>query len=138
MSNMPEQIYAWAGMDGQDGSWGKYHQASDPQDGCCYVRADKINAENPSTSLFYELARIRMSLGCNEKLMTDEIADYATMVVAERDALKSRLEVSAHHSIDGIEARDTTIKGLENVIAELKAENERMRCLLDDTLADLQ
>ena len=36
--------------------------------------------------------------------------------------LEQRLEIDPRHQTDGIEARDETIKGLEGVIAGLKAE----------------
>ena len=50
-------------------------------------------------------------------------------LIAENERLSSRLEIDPRHSIDGIEARDATIKGLDDQVAQLKAENERLRKL---------
>jgi hypothetical protein len=42
------------------------------------------------------------------------------------EALKSRLEIDPRHHIDGIDARNATIKGLDGRVDQLKAENERL------------
>lgn len=59
--------------------------------------------------------------------MQREYNEINKTLTAERDALKARLEISDDHGIDGIEARDATIKGLEKSCDALKAENERLR-----------
>lgn len=51
-----------------------------------------------------------------------------------RAALEARLEISEEHGIDGIEARDATIKGQDKTIDALKSENERLREVLERSL----
>lgn len=45
----------------------------------------------------------------------------------ELERLRTRLEIDPRHSIDGIQARDTTIRLQDEAIAELRNELERMQ-----------
>jgi len=98
MSDMPDEIYAAIPPDGKTKA-GNYSHSPTPID----------RMGNPS------------SRKCKprEKYHHDRVVSTLT---AENERLKTRLEV-ADHGIDGIEARDATIKMLEG-------ENERLKELL--------
>lgn len=51
-----------------------------------------------------------------------ESAAIIRQLLAENDALKSRLEIDPRHPIDGIAARDATIKAQDELIDALRAE----------------
>ncbi|WP_395599583.1 hypothetical protein AB4P95_20265 [Pseudomonas sp. A1437] len=48
-------------------------------------------------------------------------------LIAAIEELSKRLEIDPRHSIDGIDARDATIKGLDGLADELRAVNSRLR-----------
>lgn len=53
--------------------------------------------------------------------------DMILALIAENERLKNRLEVDSRHNYDGISTRDVTIKGLDEQVYQLKAENEALR-----------
>lgn len=56
-------------------------------------------------------------------------ADALEAQAKEIEALKSRLEIDPRHHVDGIYARDATIKLLEDEIEALRTDAERYRWL---------
>ena len=77
------------------------------------------------------IARLREPWRMPEKKppVMDEAADALEAQAKEIEALKSRLEIDPRHHVDGIYARDATIKLLENEIEALRADAERYRWL---------
>ena len=73
------------------------------------------------------IARLREPWRMPEKKppVMDEAADALEAQAKEIEALKSRLEIDPRHHVDGIYARDATIKLLENEIEALRADAER-------------
>lgn len=59
----------------------------------------------------------------------ERLSDAAKIDSGLIEALKSRLEINPGHNIDGIDARNATIKGLDEQCDQIKAENERLRKL---------
>ncbi len=65
------------------------------------------------------MSRIEGEVETVKKILLPEAMDRIT-------ALEARLEISPHTKIDGIDARDATIRMLEAENAELRKEIERM------------
>ena len=84
------------------------------------------------------IARLREPWRMTEKKppVMDEAADALETQQAEIEALKSRLEIDPRHHVDGIYARDATIKLLENEIEALRADAERYRWLRKQNIVD--
>lgn len=68
------------------------------------------------------VALLRSARGEIERLtaLTESAAQFNITLGAERDQLRQRLEISPDHNIDGIDARDATIKLQDDLIDQLK------------------
>lgn len=55
-----------------------------------------------------------------------EAAERIAELEAENKQLKERLEISPNHGVDGIAARDTTIRMLEDGIKEMREQRDRL------------
>ena len=102
------------------------------------MRADALSKAIAALSPVLPEDVVNVITGLN-RLATRKVSNYSdetfgvpnpcrveTKAADMLERLARRLELSPNHSVDGIEARDATIKGIEQRIAELEAELEQV------------